>query len=126
MLIALPAQLKWLLGPAETFGIQNSNSKIKISAVRRRGNRGQDASEDGYGGPQKSYSGGGGPEHPGRRQPTTRDRVQQAGHVSDVDDAEGNGTNPEEEHEEGPCGAQLDELAGEKVAQSAADVKSEI
>jgi hypothetical protein len=36
MLMALPAQLKWLLGAAERFGIQNSNSKITISAVRRR------------------------------------------------------------------------------------------
>ena len=36
MLMALPAQLKWLLGPPERFGIQNSNSKITISAVRRR------------------------------------------------------------------------------------------
>jgi hypothetical protein len=36
MQIALPAQLKWLLGPAEIFGIQTSNSNVTISAVRRR------------------------------------------------------------------------------------------
>ena len=33
MQIALPAQLKWLRGSADSFGIQTSNSKITISAV---------------------------------------------------------------------------------------------
>src|SRR6202041_1851760 len=67
-----------------------------------RGKRRHDAGEDGYGGPEKAQGGGIGPEHLGRRQPT-RDPAQQAGHVNDVDDAEGNGANTEEEHEEGPA-----------------------
>ena len=65
-----------------------------------RGKRRHDAGEDGYGGAEKAQGGGIGPEHPRRRQPT-RDPGQQAGHVNDVDDAEGDGANTEEEHEKG-------------------------
>ena len=36
MLMALPAQLKWLRGSRWRFGIQNKNSKIAISTVSRR------------------------------------------------------------------------------------------
>src|SRR5580658_6208657 len=61
-----------------------------------------DASKDGDSGPEKAHSGCIGPEHLGRWQPPW-DPTQQAGHVNNVNDAEGNGANTEEEYEEGPA-----------------------
>jgi hypothetical protein len=72
-----------------------------LCGEQARRERSHDAGEDGNGGPEKAQRCGIGPEHPGRRQPS-RDRAQQAGHVNDVDDAEGNGADTEEEHEKAP------------------------
>jgi len=98
-------------GPVEVvFGggceIWNPEQQLEDQDLRREqacGERRLDAGEDGYSGAEKAQRGGVGPEHSGRRQPT-RDRVQQAGHVFYVDDAEGYGANTEEEHEEVPAG----------------------
>jgi len=85
--------------------LRNPEKKLEdhdLGSEQARRERGQDAGEDGHGGPEKAQRSGVGPEHPGRRQPT-RDRAQQAGHVNDVDDSERNGAYAEEEHEEGPA-----------------------
>ena len=96
-------------GPIEVIAwpggqIRNPDQQLEDHDLRgeeARGQRSLDAGEDGYGGPEKAQGGGISPEHLGRRQPT-RDPAQQAGHVNDVDDAEGNRANTEEEYEEGP------------------------
>ena len=85
--------------------IRNPDEQFEDHDLRgkeARGKRRHDTAEDGDSGPEKAQGGGIGPEHPGRRQPT-RDPAQQAGHVNDVDDAEGNGANTEEEYEEVPA-----------------------